>query len=320
MEDNFGRKINYMRISVTDRCNLRCQYCMPEDGVESLGHDKILSFENIEKVVKVAAGLGIDKIRLTGGEPLVRKGVVGLAERISNVQGIESLTLTTNAILLPQFAEDLKKAGVQRVNVSLDTLNHTKYAKITRGGELDMALDGINAAVKAGLTPLKINVVMMKGFNDDEIMDFVQLTYQHPFEIRFIELMPIGNAVTTDVGEGIITAEELKSKLPALKPLNKSDGVAEIFKYPGAIGTLGFITPMSSHFCQNCNKIRMTADGKLKPCLHSNHEIDLNEALRSNDDGLLRNVLEEAIRAKDDRHYLNEGAQPISRDMNKIGG
>ncbi|MEG1930960.1 MAG: GTP 3',8-cyclase MoaA, partial [Anaerovorax sp.] len=307
MKDNFGRDINYMRISVTDRCNLRCKYCMPEAGIENLGHEHILKFEDIERIVRAATELGIEKYRITGGEPLVRKGIVGLVESLSAIPGVETLTMTSNGLLLPKYAESLKKAGLDRMNISLDTLNHTKYHDITRGGDLDQAIAGINAAVKAGLTPIKLNVVAMKGFNDDEIMDFVQLTYQYDYEVRFIELMPIGNA---DTGRGyeLITNEEIKKKLPALKSLESTDGVAEIFKYPGARGTLGFISPMSCQFCDHCNKIRLTADGKIKTCLHSNQEVDLMPILKQNDDELLKETLKNAILAKEDRHYLNEGA------------
>lgn len=319
MKDNFGRDINYMRISITDRCNLRCTYCMPEDGIENIGHDQILSFESIERIVKASVALGIKKFRITGGEPLARKGVVELIGKLSKIDGVEELTMTTNGIMLGKYANDLKKAGLSRVNVSLDTLNHTKYSKITRGGDLDEVFNGINAAMRAGLTPMKLNVVAMKGFNDGEIIDFLQLTYQYPYEIRFIELMPIGQAEASQEYE-LMTVEEIKKKLPALRPIEGSHGVAETFKYPGAIGTIGLISPMSRHFCNECNKIRLTADGKLKPCLHSNEEIDLNAALAQGDDEVLQELIKNAILGKDEKHYLNEGAAPISRDMNKIGG
>lgn len=319
MKDNFGREISYLRISVTDRCNLRCQYCMPEEGIDSIGHENILTFENIERIVRAAAELGIEKYRITGGEPLARKGIVGLIDNLSKIEGVKELAMTTNGTLLADKAEALKKAGLHRVNVSLDTLNPTRYKHITRGGHLDEAIAGINAAMKVGLTPLKLNVVVMKGFNDNEIMDFVQLTYQHPYQIRFIELMPIGLA--TEGNEyGFISNEEVKKKLPMLTPVAEKNGVAEVFKYPGAMGTIGFISALSSHFCGECNKIRLTADGKLKTCLHSNQEIDLNETLKQGEDGLLKEVLQRAILKKEARHHLNEGSKPISRDMNKIGG
>lgn len=319
MKDNFGREINYMRISITDRCNLRCTYCMPEEGIENIGHEQILSFEEIERVVKAAASLGIKKFRITGGEPLARKGVVQLVEKLTKIEGVEEVTMTTNGTLLDKFASDLKKAGLSRVNISIDSLNPTKYRNITRGGDLEEAYAGINAATRAGLTPVKLNVVAMKGFNDDEILDFVQLTYQYPFEIRFIELMPIGNA---EVGEefDLITVEDIKDKLPALRPVQGPHGVADTYKYPGAIGTIGLISPMSRHFCGECNKIRLTADGKLKPCLHSNREIDLSEVLRQGSDEDVQEAIKNAILNKDERHHLNEGAAPIERDMNKIGG
>lgn len=319
MKDNFGREINYMRISITDRCNLRCTYCMPEEGIENIGHEQILSFEEIERVVKAAATLGIKKFRITGGEPLARKGVVQLVEKLTKIEGVEEVTMTTNGTLLDKFASDLKKAGLSRVNISIDSLNPTKYRKITRGGDIEEAYAGINAATKAGLTPVKLNVVAMKGFNDDEILDFVQLTYQYPFEIRFIELMPIGNA---EVGEefDLITVEDIKEKLPALRPVQGPHGVADTYKYPGATGTIGLISPMSRHFCGECNKIRLTADGKLKPCLHSNREIDLSEVLKHGSDEDVQEAIKNAILNKDERHHLNEGATPIERDMNKIGG
>lgn len=322
MKDNYGREVNYLRISVTDRCNLRCKYCMPAEGVDNLGHDKILTFENIERIVQAAAELGIGKYRITGGEPLARRGIVDLIASLSKIEGVEELALTTNGTLLADKAEALKKAGLGRVNISLDTLNHTKYAKITRGGDLNSALEGINAAMKYGLTPLKINVVVMKGFNDNEILDFVQLTYQYPYQVRFIELMPIGHAYMENEYE-FMSNEEVKKKLPMLKPLegqNSASGVADVYKYPGALGTIGFISAMSNHFCGSCNKIRLTADGKLKTCLHSNQEIDLNEVLSGQDDKALKETLKMSILNKEDRHHLNEGSKPIYRDMNKIGG
>lgn len=319
MKDNFGREINYMRISVTDKCNNRCKYCMPPEGVEDLGHNRILKFEEIERIVSAAASLGITKYRLTGGEPLVRKGIVGLVKKLSEIQGVEEIGMTTNGLLLAQYAEDLKKAGLNRVNISIDSLRHTRYKNITRGGDLDQVTAGINAAVKAGLTPVKLNVVAMRGFNDDEIMDFVQLTYQHDYEIRFIELMPIGTALK-DCEYGYISCEELKEKMPALRPVDNGSGVAELFKYPGAKGKIGFITPISSCFCEECNKLRLTSDGKIKTCLHSGQEIDLKVALDENTEDALVAMIQEAIEGKEKKHLLGEGGEPIAREMNKIGG
>ena len=319
MKDSFGREINYMRISVTDRCNLRCKYCMPEEGVEKLGHDRILSFEDIQRIVKAAAELGISKFRLTGGEPLARKGIVNLVERLAAIEGVKELAMTTNGTMLAEHAEALKKAGLNRVNVSVDSLIYHKYEEITRGGDLDAAFEGINAALQAGLTPLKLNVVVMEGFNDDEILNFIQLSINHPIDIRFIELMPVGQAAEKS-GYRYLSGEEIKKKLPSLISLNKQDGVATLYRYPEALGTIGFISPISNQFCGDCNKIRLTADGKLKPCLHKNQEIDLVEVLKSGDDELLKESIRNAILSKGEHHDLNNGAKPVDRGMSQIGG
>ena len=318
MKDSFGRDISYMRISVTDRCNLRCKYCMSEEGIENLGHDRILTFENIERIVRAAAQLGISKYRITGGEPLVRKGIVGLIENLSKIEGVEELAMTTNGILLAEQAEALKRAGLQRVNISVDSLIYDKYEEITRGGDLDAAFDGVNAALKVGLTPLKLNVVLMEGFNDDEVLNFIQLTINHPIDIRFIELMPIGHAA--DCGYRYLSGEEIKRRLPNLIPLKIQDGVAELYRYPEALGKIGFISPVSNQFCEDCNKIRLTADGKLTPCLHTCDEIDLHEVLTSGDEELLKQTIRNAILSKGDKHHLSEGASPVERCMNQIGG
>ncbi|HWQ77426.1 MAG TPA: GTP 3',8-cyclase MoaA [Anaerovoracaceae bacterium] len=319
MKDSFGREISYMRISVTDRCNMRCKYCMPEEGVKNLGHDKILTFEEIARVVTAAAALGITKYRITGGEPLARKGIVSLVESLAAIDGVRELAMTTNGTMLAQHAEALKKAGLQRVNISVDSLKYHKYEDITRGGDLDAAFEGINAALKYGLTPLKLNVVAIKGFNDDEILDFVQLTINHPINIRFIELMPVGR-VSKDNDYRYLSVGEIKEKLPCLIPLDKREGVAELWRYPEAQGNIGFISPMSNLFCGNCDKIRLTADGKLKPCLHTDEEIDLKDVLKTNDDGLLKKAIRNAVLRKGEKHLLNDGAKPVERGMSQIGG
>ena len=319
MKDKFEREINYMRISITDRCNQRCVYCMPEDGVLDLGHDKIISFEEIERIVKAAVELGISKFRITGGEPLVRKGVVGLVESLAKIPGVKDLSMTTNGRLLPQFAKELKKAGLSRVNLSIDTLFEEKYKEITRGGDVYEAMDGLSAAVEEGLTPIKINAVIMKGFNDDEILNFAQLTLNEEFDIRFIELMPIGHN-EIDKKYSMMTSEEMKQKLVGIYPVKSENEVAEYYKYPEALGRIGFISPMSNHFCKDCNKVRLTADRKIKACLHTNDEYDLSEVLKSGSHEDLVKALSEAITSKPDRHYLIDGADPIERDMNKIGG
>ncbi len=319
MKDSFNREISYMRISVTDRCNLRCMYCMPEEGVENLGHKGILSFEDITRIVKASVQLGITKYRLTGGEPLARLGIVSLVESLAKIDGVEELAMTTNGTMLADKAEALKKAGLHRVNISVDSLIYDKYAEITRGGDLDAAFEGVNAALKYGLTPLKLNVVAMEGFNDDEILNFVQLTINHPIDIRFIELMPVGQAAKNN-GYRYLSSEDIKKKLPALIPLGKQDGVAELYRYPDSQGNIGFISPMSNQFCGECNKIRLTADGKLKPCLHTDEEIDLKDALKTDDDDLLKETIKNAILRKGEKHLLNDGAKPVDRNMSQIGG
>lgn len=319
MKDSFGREIRYMRISVTDRCNLRCKYCMPEEGVENLGHDRILTFEDLERIVKASVELGIGKYRLTGGEPLARKGIVNLVERLSKIDGVAELAMTTNGTMLAEQAAALKSAGLDRVNISIDSLIYHKYEEITRGGDLDAAFAGVDAALKAGLTPLKLNVVAIEGFNDDEILNFVQLSINHPIDIRFIELMPVGRTgMNSDYR--YLSCGEIKGRLPALIPLGKQEGVAELYKYPESQGNIGFISPMSKLFCGSCDKIRLTADGKLKPCLHSNEEIDLNEILKTGDDDLLKETIRKAILRKGEKHHLNDGAKPVDRSMSQIGG
>lgn len=319
MRDNYSREIDYLRISVTDLCNLRCKYCMPEKGIEKKGHETILSFEDIYSIVKAGSQLGIKKVRITGGEPLVRKGIVSLVEKIASVDGIEDVAMTTNGILLKDYAQDLKNAGLNRVNISIDTLFESRYQDITRGGNIDDVLQGLDAAVAVELKPIKINTVIIKGFNEDEIINFVQLTLNEPFDIRFIELMPIGQ-VGVESSYQFVSNEEIINKLQGLQPVSSEHSVAKYYKLPGAIGKIGFINPISSHFCADCNKIRLTADGKIKPCLHTNEEIDLKEALVNKDFNMLTSKLKEAIERKPERHYLLEKEERVLRDMNRIGG
>ena len=320
MKDNFGREINYLRISVTDRCNLRCRYCMPETGYQNIiPKEQILSFEEIIRLTKAAAGIGISKRRLTGGEPLVRHGIIELIAGIHDVPGIKEIGITTNGILLADMAKDLKKAGVSRVNISIDTMKPDKYARITRGGDLNRVLAGIEAAEREGLTPVKLNVVALGGFNDDEFADFIQLTRTKPYVVRFIELMPIGHA---DVGDsyGFISNQEILERFPELIPADSEQfSVSKDYRLPDGKGKVGLISALSNHFCASCNKIRLTSDGKIKPCLHSNEEIDMKGPLRLSDEELLE-ALRASVNHKVAHHMLNEGAAPIERDMNKIGG
>ena len=316
MRDTLGREITYLRISLTDLCNLRCVYCMPPEGAKKLRHQDVLSLEEIAAAARAAAGLGVRKIRLTGGEPLVRRGMLSLCRALREIPGIEELALTTNGLLLPDMAADLKAAGVDRVNVSLDTLDPEKYRTITRGGDLRAALAGIEAAKAAGLTPLKINCVLIGGFNDDEIPALAALTVEEPVEVRFIELMPIGDAAPFGP-EAYLPCEAVLERLPGLEPAGEG-GVAERFRLPGAKGFVGLIRPLSRCFCDRCDRLRLTADGCLKPCLHSREEIPIR-GLRGED---LVRQLERAVRRKPERHgeLSARSRSQSARDMNQIGG
>lgn len=317
MMDQFGREIRYLRVSVTDRCNLRCEYCMPEDGVPDKGHGNILSNEEITRIISAAAGYGISKVRLTGGEPLVRQGFVRLCGEIAAIPGIEELTLTTNGLLLPAMARDLKRAGVSRVNISLDTLQADKYRRITRGGSLEGALAGIEAARAAGLLPIKINAVLIRGFNDDELMDLARLSLEEDVHVRFIELMPIGEGCRF-WPDGYLSAEDAIAMMPGLESLDASDGVAQSWRLPGDGGMVGFIKPVSHHFCGSCNRLRLTADGMLKPCLHSDSEIPV----RGLQGEALKAAFEAAIKAKPAENREMSAVMPsrAGRPMNRIGG
>lgn len=284
MRDKFGRNINYMRISVTDRCNLRCVYCMPEEGVKPITHDEVLRYEEILQVVKATKDLGITHIRITGGEPLVRKNLVSLIRRIKSL-GIDDLSLTTNGTLLAPLARSFKEAGLDRVNISLDTLDPEKFRAITRCGNLKDTLNGINAAIQAGLHPVKINMVVIAGLNEDEICDMARLTYKLPVHVRFIEVMPIGPDPST-WKEARITLPQIVTqvkRLGKLRPVRdiKKAGPSETFRLAGAKGTIGFIAALSRPFCQFCNRIRLTADGKIRPCLASDIEVDIKPILRN---------------------------------------
>ena len=299
---------------------------MPEEGIPDLGHDQILRYEELEAIVKASVELGIHKFRLTGGEPLVRKGIVNFVKRLKSIPGVTELTMTTNGALLGDLAKPLKDAGLDRLNISLDSLNPARFREITRCGDLKDVLEGIEAATKAGFSTIKLNVVTMKGFNDDEIMDFVHLTSEMPFEVRFIELMPFN--ANKDIDYGYISSEEIIGKIPGLIAVEESisdSGVAQLYSYPDSIGYIGFISPLSHCFCPDCNKIRITSDGKLKTCLHSNNEHDLKPYLIESSDGGfdidgLRKSIEKAIMTKEECHHLEPGKATVNRNMNKIGG
>lgn len=320
MIDRYGRTIDYLRISVTDLCNLRCTYCMPPSGVAKKARSEIMSLEQIERIAQAAVKLGFKKIRLTGGEPLVRKEITELIREIAELKpgGLREIGLTTNGTLLQDYADRLKQAGLTRVNISLDSMEPDKYRAISRGGEVKRVFEGIRAAREAGLTPLKLNVVLVGGFNEDEIENFVELTRAQDLEVRFIELMPIGEAARWASGH-FITGNEVLRKVPQLIELPRKGrgGVARLYKLPGSKGQVGIISPLSNHFCRYCNRIRITADGRLKPCLHS--DLELNS--REYGAGQMERFLTDGIRAKPIRHHiLNDGYSPVLRNMNEIGG
>lgn len=333
MKDNHGRTIDYLRISLTDRCNLRCIYCMPEEGVEQMSHEDVLRIEEIEAAVRVAAQMGITRVRLTGGEPLVRKGVVELIRSIKNTPGIENIAMTTNGVLLPRMAAELKEAGLSRVNISLDTLDPAQFAMITRRGKLEDTLDGIDAALAIGFDPVKINAVTVRSL-DQDYLAFAKLSIDRPLHVRFIEYMPVGESSgSTGCGWGkqdVVPSEELietidkraraeglGSLIPAGGARPEGWGPARYYTFENAQGTVGFISPLSRHFCSECNRLRLTADGKLRPCLFSDDEYDLREALRSNDEAQAKAVFAEALGAKPDDHHDKVGTE---RGMSQIGG
>ena len=318
MKDRYGREISYLRISLTDLCNLRCLYCMPAEGVSKLQHRDILSIEEIEEIAAAAVSLGITKIRLTGGEPLVRRGIVELVRKLKALPGLEELTLTTNGILLPGLAQPLKDAGLDRINISLDTLDAEKYRRLTRVGSLEDALAGIRAAEAAGLTPVKLNAVLIGGVNDDEIPSLVELTRTRPFELRFIELMPIG-AASPFPPEAYLPGETVLQRVPELRPeAHRPGSTARLYRLPGAVGCVGLISPVSCSFCSECNRIRLTADGYLKPCLHSDREF----FLRGKHGEALKQAFCDAVNAKPEAHASLSAAErsEAGRNMNEIGG
>ncbi len=322
--DPFGRTINYLRLSVTDRCNLRCRYCMPAAVVRKLEHDDILGYEDIHRVARAAVKLGVEKIRITGGEPLVRHGITDFLAGLKQIPGLKRLVLTTNGILLEEMAQGLKAAGVESLNISLDSLQSDRFHTITRGGELERVLAGINAAERAGFPYLKINMVVMGGVNDDEGADFAALTLDKPHKVRFIEYMPTlkgGGDVSSTVA-----GDELLAKLSqtyALERVEKQmlDGPAVYYRINGAAGEIGFITPMSCHFCSECNRIRMTSRGIVKGCLFDNGVLDMRPLLAGGNDAALEEALRRAVRMKAGRHTLMTGTSDHAAfAMAQIGG
>lgn len=315
MNDTLGRKITYLRLSVTDLCDLRCIYCMPEHGVPKRAHSEICSLEELCDMAAAAVSLGVRKVRITGGEPLVRRGVVSLCRMLRALPGLEELCLTTNGVRLPELAAPLREAGVDRLNISLDTLRPERYRSITRIGELSSVLRGLDAAEAAGFSHTKLNCVLMGGVNDDEIEDFVRLTQVRPISVRFIELMPMGACVGWDKAR-FLSAGAVLDRVPELEPAG-TDGVSRLYRIPGAAGTVGLIEPMSHAFCAECSRIRITADGKLKPCLHADMEI----ALRGLHGEALLDAIRQGIARKPERHALTrDGQSHAGRCMSEIGG
>lgn len=323
ISDSFQRPISYLRISVTDRCNLRCVYCMPPEGIVLTPHSEILRYEEILSVVRVAAEMGINRVRLSGGEPLIRAGLVDFVRMLSNVKEIVDLSLTTNGVLLKDHAATLKDAGLKRVNVSLDSLKRKKFEEVTGHDRLPDVLEGIKEAERVGLTPIKINVVVMRGVNEDELLDFARLTMDG-WNVRFIELMPILNKGVQQ--PEFVPAKEIWDSLSSLGTLQPcstltGNGPASYYQLPGTKGTIGFITPVSDHFCFKCNRLRLTADGKLLPCLLAGGEIDLRSPLRagaSPED--IRQLILKAVASKPEGHRVSQGVVSQTRPMTQVGG
>jgi cyclic pyranopterin phosphate synthase len=323
--DRFGRNIHYLRISLTDHCNLRCVYCMPED-MTFRPNAELMQDEELLLLVRLFAGLGFDKFRLTGGEPTVRAHIVDLVRGIAQTPGVRSLSMTTNGVLLSRLAQPLAEAGLQRVNVSLDTLDPHKFRRVTRWGKLEEVWQGILAAEAAGLTPIKLNAVVVRGYNEPDVVDLARLTYEHPWQVRFIEMMPFAGATELQLKQ-VVTAAEIQARIEAaLGPLEVMnggalDGEARLFKLPGALGEVGFISSVTLPFCASCTRARLTADGRLRLCLLREGEVDLLTPLRAGatlED--LRQIILEGIWQKPWGHGLAEGVIPLNRVMSEIGG
>ena len=323
--DRFGRNIHYLRISLTDHCNLRCVYCMPEDQTFR-PNAELMQDDEIFLLTKLFASLGFDKIRLTGGEPTVRAHIVDIVRGISHTEGIRSVSLTTNGLLLPKLAKSLADAGLHRVNVSIDTLNPEKFKRLTRWGKFEEVWDGILAAESAGLTPIKLNAVVVRGYNEDDVVDLARLTVEHNWQMRFIEMMPFAGVTDVQTGQ-VVTAAEIKERIEdslgdmEIANNGKLDGEARLFKLPNARGDVGFISSVTQPFCSACTRARLTADGRLRLCLLREKEVDLLTPLRAGaslDD--LRHLILDGVWDKPWGHGLAEGVIPLNRVMNEIGG
>lgn len=347
--DKYNRHLNYLRISVTDRCNLRCIYCMPRNFVPKLHHDEILRYEEILRLVRLGVNLGISKIRITGGEPLVRKGICEFMAELSRITGLSDVSLTTNGIFLKDYLRDIRAAGITRINVSLDTLSRSRFEEITGYDGFDRVWEGICLAHEIGFHPIKINVVAIRGINDDELRDIAKLSFSYPFHIRFIEYMPIGeirnpkSEIRDEIRNLKLGTPNLKSDdqvkceilgseiMEHIRPLGRLipvdneiyDGPADRYRFEGAKGEIGIIHPLSRHFCYKCNRLRLTASGQLRACLLSDREEDLKGPLRSGcSDGELAEIFLKAVRVKPFRHNVTLGQESVqvSSQMSGIGG
>lgn len=317
MIDKHGREISYLRISLTELCNFRCRYCMPEEGVEKKCHSEMMTEEELVCLVRAAAALGIRKLRVTGGEPLIKKNIVSICRTLSSIPGIEELCLTTNGTRLPELAKELKAAGVNRLNLSLDTLDAEKYAYITRRGKLTDFMAGLNAALEAGFDKIKINSVLIGGFNDDEIRPLAELTLKYPIDVRFIEMMPMYDSGDFSP-QAFISYTKVLEKLPEAVEMPPDGSVAKLWRLPGAMGNVGLISPVSAHFCSECNRIRLTSDGKLKPCLHSGDEYSIKGLDYEGMYKLLKEVIWNKPAWHGDLDALHRSK--AGRNMNQIGG
>jgi len=325
--DSFARSVNYLRVSLTDQCNLRCFYCTPKSIDDKLAAGELLSYEELLRVIEIAAGLGIRKVRLTGGEPLVRRDITGFIDRLTRLDGIEEVRITTNGILLADKSEDLYKAGIRKLNISLDTLKPERFREITGVDAFEGVWRGVEEALERGVSTVKINVVAMNTINDDEFIDFARLTLERPVQVRFIEFMPMGDDSNWSkdyyIRSGDIRAG-IENELGGLTPvrLGKLDGPARTYRLPGASGTVGFISPISDHFCSRCNRLRLTAEGRLRSCLLTDRETDLKKLIRSGgsaDD--IRASIIETIRNKPEGHKLSESQiNNCHGRMSRIGG
>ncbi|MCL6120559.1 MAG: GTP 3',8-cyclase MoaA [Deltaproteobacteria bacterium] len=342
--DGYGRRLTYLRISVTDRCNLRCVYCMPESGVSIMKHEDIISYEDILRLVRILSRHGLNKVRITGGEPLARKGLIGFVQKLSEIKDISDISMTTNGILFDKYAHGLFDAGLKRINISLDSLNEEKFKRITRTGRLETVLKNIELAKKIGYNPIKINTVLIRGINDDEIIDFVNFARKFELNLRFIEYMPIGGNIADAVSSREIEEkiqlefDDFKPKKSKIKYNNVSgenvyekklsvyDGVSRIFGFDGNDAVIGFISPMSEHFCGGCNRLRLTASGNLRLCLFYDDEYNIKDILKESDDEIVFEKISNIVKLKHFKHNFNEKTEKkgdiswANDFMNSIGG